>query len=141
MGKTYMACAGIRSMERELSEETKRKQSGRRILKMGMSILSYLEGRTVRGPQGEVPFQVKIGLHAGQVIAGVVGSHKPQFSLIGDTINTTARMCALSLPNVIQISSQFYNRLKGLVSPTLCTFRHRNIPVYYIYIYIGERER
>ena len=27
-------------------------------------------------------------------MAGVIGLHKPQFSLIGDTVNTTARVCA-----------------------------------------------
>ncbi|MBK8156696.1 MAG: hypothetical protein IPK55_12210 [Streptococcus sp.] len=31
--------------------------------------------------------RVKIGIHTGPVISGVVGLHKPQFSLIGDTVN------------------------------------------------------
>ena len=37
---------------------------------------------------------VKIGIHYGYVIAGVIGDHKPQFSLIGDTVNTTSRLCS-----------------------------------------------
>lgn len=38
--------------------------------------------------------KIKIGIHAGPVIIGVIGYHKPQFSLIGDTVNTTSRHCS-----------------------------------------------
>ena len=39
---------------------------------------------------------LKIGIHSGEVISGVVGENKPQFSLIGDTINKTSRVCSKS---------------------------------------------
>ena len=127
-----MGCAGIKSMEREMSDDMRKKSHSIRTLQMGMSIVCYLEGRTIKGPTGEIPFQVRIGLHSGRVIAGVVGSHKPQFSLIGDTVNTTARMCALSSPNTIQISQPFYTRVSHL--STFCHFNPRTIPVFIYYI-------
>lgn len=37
---------------------------------------------------------MKIGIHCGNVISGVVGENKPQFSLIGDTVNKSSRVCA-----------------------------------------------
>ena len=40
--------------------------------------------------------EVKVGIHTGQVISGVVGDTKPQFSLIGDTVNKTSRVCSLA---------------------------------------------
>ena len=49
-------------------------------------------------------FQIKIGIHYGNVIAGVIGHHKPQFSLIGDTINTASRICSTADPWVVAIS-------------------------------------
>ncbi len=48
--------------------------------------------------------KVKIGIHFGRVIAGVLGYHKPQFSLIGDTINTTSRVMSTGEDNKITIS-------------------------------------
>jgi class 3 adenylate cyclase len=47
---------------------------------------------------------IKIGVHYGRVIAGVIGHHKPQFSLIGDTVNTTSRVCSTGVDGEITIS-------------------------------------
>jgi class 3 adenylate cyclase len=38
--------------------------------------------------------KLKIGIHYGRVMAGLIGYHKPQFSLIGDTVNTASRVCS-----------------------------------------------
>ena len=51
------------------------------------------------------------------MLSGVIGFHKPQFSLIGDTVNTTSRVCAaaeigkptLSLQAFQQINEKQYN--------------------------------
>ena len=40
--------------------------------------------------------EVKIGVHTGSVISGVIGETKPQFSLIGDTVNKASRVCSLA---------------------------------------------
>lgn len=41
---------------------------------------------------------------------GVIGYHKPQFSLIGDTMNTTSRVCATGSPGHIMMSGEFFNQ-------------------------------
>lgn len=51
---------------------------------------------------------MKIGINTGSVIAGIIGDHKPQFSLIGDPVNTTARIAANGDVNGITVSDDFY---------------------------------
>jgi len=50
--------------------------------------------------------RVKIGVHTGDVISGVVGETKPQFSLIGDTVNKSSRVCSKCPQNKILISKE-----------------------------------
>lgn len=45
------------------------------------------------------------------MIAGVIGAHKPQFSLIGDTVNTTSRVCSTGMNGFITLSEQAYNNI------------------------------
>lgn len=56
-------------------------------------------------------FKLKIGIHRGSVIAGVIGFHKPQFSLIGDTVNTTSRICGGCQEEEISISESVFNEV------------------------------
>jgi class 3 adenylate cyclase len=55
---------------------------------------------------------LRIGIHCGPVIAGVIGSRKFIYDLWGDTVNTADRLQAQCEPGHIQISSEFYNRIK-----------------------------
>lgn len=50
--------------------------------------------------------EVNTGIHSGNVISGVVGETKPQFSLIGPTVNKTSRVCSLSQPMRCSISKE-----------------------------------
>lgn len=109
VGKTYMAAGGIKECEVNVDEITLRTHHAIRGFEFGVDILDLIEKMILTSGD---KIKVKIGIHTGKVIPAVVGNHKPQFSLIGDTVNTTARMCSYSSDNCINCSEFAYEEIK-----------------------------
>ena len=65
-------------------------------------------------------FDIRIGIHTGPLVAGVVGDKKFAFDIWGDTVNTASRMEQNSEPNKINISQSTYELIKEKYN---CTFR------------------
>jgi len=58
------------------------------------------------------PFQLRIGLHVGSVVAGVIGKRKRTFDMWGHAVNLASRMEETSPAGRIQVSSDVYRQLK-----------------------------
>lgn len=56
--------------------------------------------------------RIRIGIHTGPVIAGIIGTNKFAYDLWGDTVNTASRMESHGQPGAIQVSAPTYERLK-----------------------------
>ncbi|CAD8157448.1 unnamed protein product [Paramecium octaurelia] len=84
--KTYMAAAGLKACESELAYLSEI-QPVQRALNLAEMMITYIRSK-LWGHQSQ-PLIGKIGIHYGRAISGVIGFHKPQFSLIGDTVNTS----------------------------------------------------
>ena len=77
VGATYMAVGGLQLDGCQ----------PRAIVRMAMDCIE--EAQNFMQPDG-TPIQVRIGLHKGDVLSGVVGTKKPQFSLFGDTVRAAS---------------------------------------------------
>ena len=55
---------------------------------------------------------IRIGIHTGPVVAGIVGSTKFAYDIWGDTVNLAARMESGGAPGQVNISRSTYNRVK-----------------------------
>jgi class 3 adenylate cyclase len=62
--------------------------------------------------KGEIPFEIRIGIHTGPVVAGIVGVKKYAYDIWGDTVNLAARMEQNSEAGKINISGSTYELVK-----------------------------
>lgn len=61
------------------------------IASMALHLLSEIQNFEIRHRTGE-RLKLRIGIHSGQCVAGVVGHKMPRYCLFGDTVNTASRM-------------------------------------------------
>ena len=67
--------------------------------------------RRLTGTLGE-PVQLRIGVHAGPLVGGVIGFKKFSYDVWGDTVNIASRLESHGIPDLIQVSEQLYEALK-----------------------------
>jgi ligand-binding sensor domain-containing protein/class 3 adenylate cyclase len=68
--------------------------------------------RTDREAKGATPWALRIGLHSGPVVAGVVGRRKFAYDIWGDTVNTASRLESSGAPGEVNISAATYALVK-----------------------------
>lgn len=66
--------------------------------------------------------EIGFGIHTGPLVAGYIGSSKAlSYTVIGDTANTSARLCGMAKPNQIVVSESTLEQLRG-------QFRYEELP-------------
>jgi adenylate cyclase len=94
IGDAYMAAAGLPQPRPDHAEV---------IAEFALAMLDTLE--TVNASM-EAQFQVRIGIHSGPVIAGVIGSHRFLYDIWGEAVNLASRLESHSVPGRIHVSAR-----------------------------------
>ncbi|CAD8103907.1 unnamed protein product [Paramecium primaurelia] len=109
VGYTYMAATGIKACEQNMAVHVIRTEKTTRLINMAFDMMQQVQGRKYgKGNQ----IEMKIGIHVGRVIAGVIGHHKPQFSLIGDPVNQTSRVGSTGDTGEITLSEEAFKQAR-----------------------------
>ena len=96
-------------------------QIAKHLLDIKSFMVSYAEQRS----KEERPFfEVRIGIHTGPLVAGVVGEKKFAYDIWGDTVNTASRMESSGEAGKVNISGNTFELVKDLFS---C--EHSSFPV------------
>ena len=101
IGDSYFAVGG-------LNEDSK--QSAINLVLMAKEMVNKL--RTLNERIDKMDLQLRIGIHCGDVVTGVIGKHKFAYDLWGAAVNFASRMESTSEPGKIQISENLHNLIK-----------------------------
>ncbi len=114
IGDAYMCACGL-----PLSDE----ENAVKAVKAGMDMQRFINEFGLGNKIQNLPvFEVRIGVHTGPLVAGVVGLRKFAYDIWGDTVNLASRMEQHSEAGKVNISGETYRLIKEQFR---CTYRGR----------------
>lgn len=112
IGDAYVCAGGI---------PTKSEGNPHLVVQAALDFMAEIERlRKARVAAGKIPFEFRIGIHTGQLVAGVIGIRKFAYDIWGDTVNMAARMQQSSDAGKINISGATYELVKDKFA---CVYR------------------
>ncbi|OHS99460.1 Adenylate and Guanylate cyclase catalytic domain containing protein [Tritrichomonas foetus] len=106
IGDVYMAAAGLFTPDEPPANHASQ------VVQFGLDVLVALD--EINGML-DSSLQVRIGINTdGPLIAGVLGTDKPLFDIIGDPINVSSRLQSTGIPGTVQISQTTYDLIREM---------------------------
>ena len=83
------------------------------VVHVALDMISFMESHSAKRKAAGLPvFEIRIGIHTGPVVAGIVGSRKFAYDIWGDTVNLASRMESSGHPGKINISEKTFQLVK-----------------------------
>jgi class 3 adenylate cyclase/lipopolysaccharide biosynthesis regulator YciM len=112
IGDAYMCAGGIPAANKTNPVD---------IVRAGIEIKAFMDNLKIeREKQGKDYWELRIGIHTGEVVAGVVGKNKFAYDIWGDAVNTASRMESSGIPGQVNISGTTFEHIKDHF---ICTHR------------------
>jgi class 3 adenylate cyclase len=112
IGDSYMAAGGLPVANKTNSVD---------VVRGALEIQSFvLKEKEERVKTNKLFFEIRIGIHTGPVVAGIVGTKKFAYDIWGDTVNIASRMESSGEAGKVNISGATYQRLKDKLK---CVYR------------------
>jgi class 3 adenylate cyclase len=100
IGDSYMCVGGIPTSNRTHAIDT---------ILAALNLRAFMEWRKIEKMQTNEPYwEIRIGIHSGSLLAGVIGNKKFAYDVWGDTVNIAARMESSGIPGTINVSQSTF---------------------------------